>query len=1026
MKSHRNTTDLPREPAMKPWPRAARHGSACRLALASLSALAGLLLVACNSGSSSSSSGNVAVNGDVAIAYAKRNVNVELNPLTAGSFAPGGDLMVRDKSSASATETNLTAQFTQGAGDVSKPEVSYDGKKILFAMNCPASNTSTINGAPACTGHWNIWEYDMTTGGLTGGTFRQVTSSTTNDDVDPVYLPASGGIVFTSNRQAKSHVNQALGQSYYATDEYERQVVFNLHTMALDGSHIQQISFNQSHDRSPTIRPDGNIMFSRWEHVADRNRFAIFTVKPDGTNMFVFFGAHSQGNSYLHPRDMDPNGAYAGKVLSDLMPLSRSQEGGALHMLDVANYSEDNTPATNAVPPIGGQVEITAQSLSDSGGVSPYGLATAPYPLWDGTDRILVAYRPCQVTNNGVVVPCSTLSADQIATLNDNTRTAQQIQASPLQNNAPAAYAIYMFNPANQTWLIVAAPPAGFMYTNPIALQARREPGVLQPTVVDPSLASQNLALIEVRSVYDTDLLQRMAEPMLVASDHPGCSLGIAQTAPADPTDTRTSVADLVSIKNPALPAYGCAPARFVRATRAVAPPGGSTGVRSAIGQTQFEQVQILGYAPIEPDGSFKLQVPADTPLAFSVIDSQGRSIQTHTNWIQARPGERRTCDGCHSPRRGAAINSGTVVDTMPAALTPSLAPQHQAGETMASTRTRLNPALLNLKPDPVYTDVWADTTQVGVTARPSITLLYTGNANPADDLATPAPVNGVINYPENIQPIWDRMRGPNASYSCSGCHTDPSKLDLQGTTAGTGRLVSYEQLTVGAPVIGANGQPEITIDDGVPMVVLGPSLVDTSSGDMNTAGQARKSRLTEILWGQTLLAGAAAEAVFPSPPSTAADHTTMLNLAEKRLLAEWMDLGGQYYNDPFDAGANVQQTLELSQATFNSQVEPILSANCASCHQAGLGDPQNRFVLTGNPQGDYNVTLGMINNTCQAASNPLLARPSTIPHPAGAIGQTVAVLPAGSAGYNQIAAWIATGCAAPTPARSTGAVARR
>ena len=25
----------------------------------------------------------------------------------------------------------------------------------------------------------------------------------------------------------------------------------------------------------------------------------------------------------------------------------------------------------------------------------------------------------------------------------------------------------------------------------------------------------------------------------------------------------------------------------------------------------------------------------------------------------------------------------------------------------------------------------------------------------------------------------------------------------------------------------------------------------------------------------------------------------------EKRLLAEWMDLGGQYFNDPFDAAAN-------------------------------------------------------------------------------------------------------------------------
>ena len=117
-------------------------------------------------------------------------------------------------------------------------------------------------------------------------------------------------------------------------------------------------------------------------------------------------------------------------------------------------------------------------------------------------------------------------------------------------------------------------------------------------------------------------------------------------------------------MKNPADPAYGCTPVRFVRALRAIAPPSSTMGLRSAIGETDFEQQQILGYAHVEPDGSFKLQVPADIPLALQIVDGQGRAFQTHTNWIQVRPGERRTCDGCHSPRRGGALNSGTVVNT--------------------------------------------------------------------------------------------------------------------------------------------------------------------------------------------------------------------------------------------------------------------------------------------------------------------------------------------------------------------------
>jgi hypothetical protein len=135
------------------------------------------------------------------------------------------------------------------------------------------------------------------------------------------------------------------------------------------------------------------------------------------------------------------------------------------------------------------------------------------------------------------------------------------------------------------------------------------------------------------------------------------------------------------------------------------------------------------------------------------------------------------------------------------------------------------------------------------------------------------------------------------------------------------------------------------------------------------------------------------------------------------------MDLGGQYYNDPFNATGGVRSVTTLSQATFESQVMPILQSTCAaSCHQA-IGSSatpaaatfrQNRFVLTGDPEGDYNVTLSMISDTCNPASNFLLARPSTVPHPAGAVGQTTAVLPAGSASFNTIANWIRTGC--PTP----------
>ncbi|HTP70996.1 MAG TPA: hypothetical protein VML58_02160 [Burkholderiaceae bacterium] len=992
---------------------------------------AATLLALAGCSGSGDSQDTVTVNGDVAIVYTKRVNTLGLNPTDAAPFAAGGDLILREKSSPSAPEHNLTSQYTQGRGDVSDPEVSYDAKKIVFAMNCPTGNNATI-GQNVCTGRWNIWEYTLPASGFTGGTYRRLTSSTSDDDFDPYYLPGGKGFVFASNRQTKTKATQAVGtQPYFALDEYERERVSNIHTMDSDGNNITQISANQSHDRNPVVRANGNIMFSRWEHVGPRNRFAVFQVKPDGTDMFVFYGAQSPGNSFLHPREMDPNGPYKGQIASDLMPLSRSQEGGALMIIDSANYSENNTPASSQVPPQGGQRQFTQQALNDSRGFSAFGRITTPYPLWDGTNRILISYRPCEVTrtvppNPPVVVSCATLTQAEIARLGDMNRLTTDAAADPVQDNVPASYAIYMFDPVQQTQQIVAAPPAGFMYVDPVALQPRPEPQVAQPTLTDPALAAQNLALIEVRSVYDTDGLGRMSESMLAAADLPaGCARGIAMTTPADPLDTRAQVADLAKIKDPAQQAYGCAPARFVRATRAVAPPSSGMGLRSAIGETEFEQVQILGYAPVEPDGSFKLHVPADTPLALSVVDAKGRSIQTHLNWIQVRPGERRTCDGCHSPRRGGSLNSGNVVNATPAGVPSSLWGQHASGETMAALRTRLystgNPLgeardPITLGPDMVYSDIWADSANSSAVARASMNVKYTGNTNPADDLATTAPTNGLINYPQHIAPIWTRDRGTN---TCTNCHQDSAKLDLRSTTSGTGRLTSYEELLVGDPVIDpVTGLPQIQIRDGEPEVVRNAALVENMAG--GAGGMTRSSRLGEILYGENLMASAESRTLYPNPPGTAPDHSKILNQAELRLVTEWMDLGGQYFNNPFDGG--VAAVAPLSQDTFEAQVYPILQSTCAAmCHQAGgtgstvapgtsfLG---NRFVLTGSVEGDFGVTLSMISDTCNPASNYLLSKPSTVPHPSGG---TVAQLPLGSANYTTISNWIQSGCVAQT-----------
>ena len=123
------------------------------LPVAALAAATTAALLAACGGESTKSEDTVTVAGDVPLAYVKRATAISMNPTDGTPFAAGGDLMLREKSSPSATEHNLTARFTQGLGDASDPEVSYDGKRIVFAMRCPATNTAT-SPWPATRRRW--------------------------------------------------------------------------------------------------------------------------------------------------------------------------------------------------------------------------------------------------------------------------------------------------------------------------------------------------------------------------------------------------------------------------------------------------------------------------------------------------------------------------------------------------------------------------------------------------------------------------------------------------------------------------------------------------------------------------------------------------------------------------------------------------------------------------------------------------------------------------------------------------------
>jgi hypothetical protein len=64
-----------------------------------------------------------------------------------------------------------------------------------------------------------------------------------------------------------------------------------------------------------------------------------------------------------------------------------------------------------------------------------------------------------------------------------------------------------------------------------------------------------------------------------------------------------------------------------------------------------------LGDVPLQPDGSFMAEVPADTPLGFEALDEQGRVLRRLSPMVWVRPGENRSCIGCHETPNRAPHN---------------------------------------------------------------------------------------------------------------------------------------------------------------------------------------------------------------------------------------------------------------------------------------------------------------------------------------------------------------------------------
>jgi hypothetical protein len=917
-------------------PRELRHGY---LKLAAL-VLPAMLMVACESGVSGHAPGLAGVQTqdpgtlNFPLAYVKRpappspptaNSDIDVRDLITSTS--GGDLYIREQASAGSVETNVTGSITTGMGDVRDLDVSPDGKKLVFSLRLPLNPKKPNTDVTQPT--WKIYQYDAV-----AKTVTQLTndSTTAGHDVGARYLP-DGRIVFASTRQAATQailIDEGRPQYPAQTDD-RKQPIFLLHVMNADGTNIHQISMNTDHDFAPSVLANGQIVFSRYESI-NGDQISLYRTNPDGTGLELYYGenSHATGANIAGTNNnviqfLSARQRADGQLIAIVRPFLGTQLGGDIVQIDAENFVEMKQPAT----PMGaaGTAQISATTLgvtTDANKPSMGGRFASAYPLYDGTNRMLVSWAPCLVLDTTV-----TPNTTSVCTAGNTSGANVTL--------APPQYTIWIYDVSVGTLSPILAAETDTVIVEPVIMQARTPLPTFIPDVVPTGAAATmadntngGLGLLVIRSVYDFDGIDEVS----------------AETSGATP--------NIAALADPKLTKADMRPARFVRIEKPVEIPDKT--VRkippSAFGPAGMGMREILAYAPIEPDGSVTIQLPANVPFTVDVLDKNARLIGArHTSWMQLMPGETKTCNGCHTagnlktPSHGrsgltTSVNAGAsaagatfpdTVGTLSAANPGDTMADARAFHTCANALTpsgATTPCSELPSIDVIYSDVWTDPLTAGRAADAAFSYLYA-------NLSTPKPANAhcaiwdplcrsTIHYPDatgaggttnyNIQPLWNLPRqtlnGTTvvSDHTCVLCHNPvnaaaaiqvPSgQLDLTDSASSVDPTVitSYEELlfahneqTLNMGVlqdllVPAPGPPDPVT--GLPTTIMVPvSLAPPMTAGSANGSVAKFLRMFDGTYHDPVL-----------------DHTGFLSTAELRLISEWLDIGAQYYNDPFVA----------------------------------------------------------------------------------------------------------------------------
>ena len=379
-------------------------------------------------------------------------------------------------------------------------------------------------------------------------------------------------------------------------DEYHGYPSVGLSVMNPDGSDIHPIGFNLGADRDPAIMGDGRILFSRLDIFYSRlkTEVTIQTVFPDGTKNLAFYGPERRPFwREVHIK----NAAWTMRESWEDNPDNRNR---VLRLAQPQPLDDKRIICASS----GGLVICGPGPYKET--MVPHNrimAVTSPFPIDKNT--ILCAATPKVFYVDGQIVTPGTPEFEKLEKGPDLFRSAINIDL--------ALY--YMDINSGKMTLLYNDPKTADFEPRPIMVRPRpitlAEDPLTRQNSFTAKLFCNSAQISRISRVRSRGKFIRVIEGQPIFSRH--------ETHQNRPINYR------------------------LRLDQRWKNHGGT-------------RARILGTIPLATDGSFFVEVPADRLLHLQVLDSDRRVIGNQTFWMYARPGETRSCIGCHESRETAVL----------------------------------------------------------------------------------------------------------------------------------------------------------------------------------------------------------------------------------------------------------------------------------------------------------------------------------------------------------------------------------